>query len=421
MTAAVGEIAVGTAVESAQRFVRGDRDTSLGGALLSGRNAELLARRLSTMRGAAMKLGQMLSIQSDDMLPREFRNALAILRSQASSMPLTQLKRVLGREYGKGWEKRFAEFEWEPVAAASIGQVHRARLRDGRELALKIQYPGVARSIDSDVRNMAALMRRLSLIPVVVDVDGIAAEARRQLHQEADYLAEAAHLEHYGKLLADSHEFVVPHVHRRLTTRHILAMDFVEGVSLETVADDSGTPQALRDRLGRMVYDLMFRELFEFRFMQTDPNSANYLYQPHSRRLALLDLGSASRYEAGFVEHYREVCRAVLVGDRAKMRRAAAAIGFVREDDPEDRTQGALDIIEMVCEPLRHECIYDFASSRLPARATDRGFTVVKGSGLRSPPPETIFLHRKLVGAYFICARLRSRFNVRALIEPHLR
>jgi predicted unusual protein kinase regulating ubiquinone biosynthesis (AarF/ABC1/UbiB family) len=267
---------------------------------------------------------------------------------------------------------------------------------------------------------MASLMRRLSLIPVVVDVDGVAAEAKRQLRQEADYLTEAAHLDRYGKLLADSQEFLVPHVHRRHTTRHILAMDFVEGVSLESVADDPDTPQALRDRLGRMVYELMFRELFEFRFMQTDPNYANYLYQPQARRLALLDLGSASSFEAGFVEHYREVCRAVMAGDRERMREAATEIGYVRDDDPEDRVAGALDIIEMVCEPLRHKGVYDFANSRLPARATDRGYTVIRGSGLRSPPPETIFLHRKLVGSYFVCARLRARFNVRALVEPHL-
>jgi predicted unusual protein kinase regulating ubiquinone biosynthesis (AarF/ABC1/UbiB family) len=155
--------------------------------------------------------------------------------------------------------------------------------------------------------------------------------------------------------------------------------------------------------------------------MQTDPNYANYLYQPQARRLALLDLGSASSFEVDFVDHYREVCRAVIAGNRARLRQAATELGYVRGDDPADRIEGALDIIEMVCEPLRHKGVYDFSASGLPARATDRGYTVIRGSGLRSPPPETIFLHRKLVGSYFVCARLRARFSVRSLVEPHLR
>ena len=156
--------------------------------MFSVRNAERLAARLANLRGAAMKLGQLVSLQGEDVLPPEFAQALAVLRSEAAPMPAAQLRRVLGREYGKGWERRFAHFDFEPVAAASIGQVHRARTRDGRDLALKIQYPGVARSIASDVDNVAALLRLFNLLPLDLDVAGIAAEAKRQLAQEADYL-----------------------------------------------------------------------------------------------------------------------------------------------------------------------------------------------------------------------------------------
>jgi aarF domain-containing kinase len=122
------------------------------------------------LRGAAMKIGQLVSMQGEDILPAEFAQALAVLRSQAAPMPPQQLRRVLGREYGSGWERRFAAFDHEPVAAASIGQVHRATTTDGRELALKIQYPGVARSIASDVDNVAALLRMFNLLPIVLDV-----------------------------------------------------------------------------------------------------------------------------------------------------------------------------------------------------------------------------------------------------------
>ena len=160
-----------------------------------------------------MKLGQIVSLQGEDVLPPEFAQALAVLRSEAAPMPTCQLRRVLGREYGKGWEARFAHFDFQPMAAASIGQVHRVRARDGRDLALKVQYPGVARSIESDVDNVAALLRLLNLLPLDLDVGAIADEAKRQLAQEADYLKEAHFLEHYARLVVDESALVVPRVH----------------------------------------------------------------------------------------------------------------------------------------------------------------------------------------------------------------
>src|SRR5215470_16949869 len=139
-----GEAALGGVAERARRMAAGGEPA--GSALFTGPNARRLARRLSRMRGAAMKLGQLLSLEGDDFLPREVAEALALLRSDADAMPDEQLRAVLRAEYGEGWEARFAHFDAEPIAAASIGQVHEARLADGRELALKIQYPGVARS-----------------------------------------------------------------------------------------------------------------------------------------------------------------------------------------------------------------------------------------------------------------------------------
>jgi len=242
--------------------------------MLTPGNAAMLARRLATLRGPAMKVGQMLSLQSEEIIPAEFRNALSMLRSQGYAMPDSQLRRVLGREYGKGWESRFARFDMEPAAAASIGQIHRARTHGGRELALKVQFPGVARSVDSDVNNLATLLRRLDFLPVTLDIDSIAAEAKRQLHLETDYQGEARNLERYAKLVADMPQVVVPRIHRSLTTRRILAMDWMDGDPLEGLASEA-VPQATRNAIARTLQTLMFRELFEFRFMQTDPNIAN--------------------------------------------------------------------------------------------------------------------------------------------------
>jgi predicted unusual protein kinase regulating ubiquinone biosynthesis (AarF/ABC1/UbiB family) len=361
----------------------------------------------------------MLSLQSDEIIPLEFRNALSMLRSQGYAMPDSQLRRVLGREYGRGWEDRFARFDMEPAAAASIGQIHRARTHNGRELALKVQFPGVARSVDSDVNNLATLLRRLDFLPVTVDIDAIAAEARRQLHLETDYESEARNLERYAKLVADMPALVVPRIHRTLTTRRILAMDWMEGDPLEALTSEA-VPQATRNAVAKTLQQLMFRELFEFRFMQTDPNIANYLYMPATQQIGLLDLGSVGEYTREFSSKYRHVCRAVLSGDLEGIRAAAADIGYVHPDDSPERVSGVVEIIRLVCEPLTHRGPYDFAGSRMMGRIRDLGLSVAMKQGLRSPPPETMFLHRKLLGTFLICSRLRARVNNHALIERHL-
>jgi aarF domain-containing kinase len=417
MGMAAGGLAAGAAAQGLKRLAQGQAP-DFRGALLSAPNARRLAERLARLRGAAMKIGQMVSMQGEDLLPAEFAQALSVLRSQAAPMPPQQLRRVLGREYGAGWERRFAAFDHEPVAAASIGQVHRVTTTDGRDLALKIQYPGVARSIASDIDNVAALLRLFNLLPIELDVAGIADEAKRQLMQEADYLSEARFLEHYRRLVADEPALLVPHVHGDLTTTRILAMDFVKAAPLDAAATMS---QGRRNAIGTVLERLMFRELFEFRVMQTDPNFANYLYQPKSGRLVLLDFGATRHFGARFALNYARISRAVIEGDRGAIAREAVHIGYAAADDPPQRIEAVVDMCLLACEPLRHVGRYDFGSSDLPARMRKLGFDLaIRQRLLRPPPPETLFLHRKLVGSFLLLARLRAHVDARSLILPFL-
>ena len=417
MGLAAGGLAAGAATEGLKRIARGQAP-DFRGALLSAPNAQRLAARLARLRGAAMKIGQLVSLQGDDVLPPEFARALAVLRSHAAPMPAQQLHRVLGREYGAGWRRLFAKFDDEPIAAASIGQVHRATAADGRDLALKVQYPGVARSIVSDVDNVAVLLRLLNVLPVDIDVDGLAAEAKRQLAQETDYVREARFLEHYSRLVADEPALLVPGVHRDLTTPRIMAMDFVDGEPLDALA---AAPQARRNAVGALLERLLFRELFEFRVMQTDPNFANYLYQPKSGRVVLLDFGATRSFAADFVGHFAQVTRGVIEGDREAVARAAIRIGYALPDDVPERIAAVVDICFLVCEPLRHAGRYDFGRSDLPARVRDLGFELAfRKRLLRPPPPETIFLQRKLVGSFLLLARIGAQVNAQALVLPFL-
>jgi predicted unusual protein kinase regulating ubiquinone biosynthesis (AarF/ABC1/UbiB family) len=191
-----------------------------------------------------MKLGQMISLDSGDFLPPELGDILARLRSNAFHMPPQQLSRVLEEEWGKDWRRRFKRFQAHPIAAASIGQVHRAETHDGQVLAIKVQYPGVAESIGSDVDNVASLLRLSGLLPVELDIGPLLAEAKAQLAREADYVREGEQLRRYGELLRGSPEFVVPTLDPSFTTARVLAMSFVQSRPIESLDD---APQEARD------------------------------------------------------------------------------------------------------------------------------------------------------------------------------
>ena len=416
----VGELAIGGMTESVRRFAS-TKPADAHNVFLTATNAKKLASRLAGMRGAAMKMGQILSMESADFLPKEFADALAILRDSADTMPLTQIKRVMGREYGKGWQKRFIDFNYQPIAAASIGQVHRVVTADGRDLALKIQYPGVAKSINSDVDNMAMLMRLINLLPVEIDIASIVKETKRQLHQEADYIVEAQYLKAYRKLVEDEPRFVVPKVHDDLTTSRILAMDYVEGEALESLAGED-VAQELKDSVGSLLEHLMFRELFEFRTMQSDPNFGNYLYQPEADRIVLLDFGSTVTFEEEFTHRYAQIARAMIDQDDIALRRLAEQMGYLNPGNSDDYVNRILDIIRLVSEPVTRGGVYDFGSSDVFARGRDAGLDMMFNdmSEYRVPPPETMFLHRKLVGSFMLCSRIGARVNVQELIEPFL-
>ena len=224
-------VAGGMLLDGARQFAQGRRP-SLGDLLLTPANVLKVTRELAQLRGAAMKVGQLLSMDAGQVLPPELSEILSRLRADAEPMPQAQLQAVLSRHWGRDWRARFEHFSPHPIAAASIGQVHRGRTKDGRDVAIKIQYPGIRNSIDSDVNNVAALMRMAGLVPPALDIAPLLAEARRQLHEEADYLREGQHLKRFSELLAGSPEFAVPALQADFTTSDILAMSYVEGTPL---------------------------------------------------------------------------------------------------------------------------------------------------------------------------------------------
>jgi predicted unusual protein kinase regulating ubiquinone biosynthesis (AarF/ABC1/UbiB family) len=413
-----GELALGGVAEGVRRLAGAEGEG--GNPFLTGANGRRLAKRLSSMRGAAMKLGQLLSLEGDDLLPPEVSDALAVLRADGDSMPRSQLRRVLGRAWGHGWEERFREFDYEPIAAASIGQVHRAVTADGRVLALKIQYPGVGRSIGSDVDNLAAALRLARLLPGELDLRELLSEAKRQLRREADYKAEAESLQRYGELLQSAPEFTVPAVHDDLTTAHVLAMDQLIGLPLEDLCGPEH-PQERRDRAGRSLLGLVLRELFEFRFVQTDPNFANYLWLPESELIGLLDLGAAREVPADLALSYARLCQSAMRGDTQALYRVALEMGLLQGDESPEQRDLFVGFLELISEPFRCDGLYDFRASDIPRRAREKATQLALQHGfLKPPPPDVLFLQRKLGGSFLLCARLGACVDVKDLLRESL-
>ena len=412
-----GGVLGGMMAEGARRLAQGERP-QLSDLLLTPGNARRTAEQLSRLRGAAMKLGQMISLDAGDMLPPELTAVLARLRDAAHFMPAAQLGQVLAAHWGPQWRTRFARFDPVPIAAASIGQVHRAMLPDRREVAVKVQYPGIAASIDADVDNVATLLRLSGLLPDGLDIAPLLAEAKRQLHEEADYLREAEQMRRYRALLAGDPHFVVPEPVTALSGPRVLVMDFLRGDPIEQIGE---APAEVRDTALTALLQLVLRELLEFGLMQTDPNFANYRWQAASGRIVLLDFGATRPVPTATAEAYRRLLTAGLADDRAALRAALIEIGVITPDTLA-RHGDALDgMIAVLMAHLGRPGLFDFADRAFVGQLRAHAATIVADrAAWHIPPADTLFVQRKVSGTALLAVRLQARLPLRALVEQML-
>jgi predicted unusual protein kinase regulating ubiquinone biosynthesis (AarF/ABC1/UbiB family) len=408
-----GGVAGGVLAEGARRLARGEAP-KLSDLLLTPGNAMRVADQLSRLRGAAMKLGQMISLDAGDVLPRELTEILARLRDSAHYMPPAQLEGVLAAEWGAGWRSKFRHFGAQPIAAASIGQVHKAVLPDGRALAIKVQYPGIAASIDADVDNVETLLRVSGLLPQGLDISLLLAEAKRQLHEESDYLREAEMMQRYGEMLAGEDAFLVPRHHAPLSGKHVLAMDFIEARPIETLLT---SPMEVRNMAMQGLLGLVLRELFAFGFMQTDPNFANFRWQPETGKLVLLDFGAAREVPAATKEAYRRMMQAGLAEDRDALRAALVEVGFVSE--PQLARHGAAfdRMLDILIGHLGKPGLFDFSDRSFVERVRAQAEHVAADrASWHIPPVDTLFVQRKVSGTALLAIRMRAQLPLREMV-----
>ncbi|HHX8374812.1 TPA: ABC1 kinase family protein [Vibrio alginolyticus] len=386
--------------------------------LLTPQNIARLTDQLAHLRGAAMKLGQMLSMDAGDVLEPELADILSRLRSNADPMPAKQLNAVMESSLGTNWKAEFLSFNFKPIASASIGQVHQAYSDAGDNLAVKVQYPGIRKSIDSDVDNVGTLLKVVGLIPESVDYKGLLEEAKKQLHDEADYTREAQFAIRYHDALKEHPHFVVPKIHTGSCSDSVLAMEFIDGSPIEQIEQYD---QSTRDFVMHSLLELLFRELFEFKMVQTDPNFANYLYIENTRQIGLLDFGATREYSERFSTGYRQAFASVVNNDEQGLNDALEQIGFFSQTILPDQRQAILDLVKMACEPMLVDEPYDFKASGLAQKLREAGTILsMEQEYWHTPPADALFLHRKIGGMYLLAARIGAKVNIRQLVQPYL-
>ncbi|KAL6713098.1 hypothetical protein ACLMJK_009219 [Lecanora helva] len=406
---------MGAVGESLRRATgRGDSGSS-SPLMLSASNMERLVAKLSRMRGAALKLGQMMSFQDSKMLPGPINEVLQRVQDSADYMPASQRNQVLASNLGADWRDLFSSFDEKPIAAASIGQVHKATLKSsGQQVAIKVQYPGVANSIDSDLSNISILLTASRLLPKGLYLDKTIANARTELAWECDYTREAEMGSRFRHLLADEPStFHVPAIIKEASGPQVLTAEFCPGTGVTKI---QAFTQDQKDWIGTHILRLCLREITEFKFMQTDPNWTNFLYNASSKKLELLDFGASREYPDKFIDPYIRTLQAASRSDRATVRDLSIELGYLTGHESKAMRNAHVDSVLTLAEPFMESApeVYDFRDQTITDRV--RGLIpVMVRERLAPPPEETYSLHRKLSGAFLLCARLGSRVRCREL------
>ncbi|TPP51551.1 ABC domain containing protein kinase [Fasciola gigantica] len=387
---------------------------------LTEANLQRIVDTLCRMRGAALKLGQMLSIQGKNTYSVYFYESLVSpqvqkiferVRQAADFMPAKQMRKVLSEELGTDWHDRLIDFEEKPFAAASIGQVHRAKLRDGRTVAMKIQYPGVADSIDSDISNLMSVLNRFNILPRGLFADRAIEVAKQELRAECDYLREAEYCKKFASLLAGDPVFQVPTVIDDLTSSRVFTAEFMEGMVLD---DCVLLPQDIRNWLGEQLLRLCLRELFVFRVMQTDPNWSNFLYNPTSGKIVLLDFGASRTYKKRFVDLYIRLIHAASEQNRPDILKYSHLLGFLTGYETKVMEDAHVKAVSILGEAFASATPFDFGRQST-TRQINQLIPVMIEHRLTPPPDESYSLHRKMSGCFLLCGKLKSVISCRSL------
>ena len=387
----------------------------VGGEPNRAGEASALASALGNLKGPLMKVAQLMAT-IPDLLPPEYAAELQKLQSEAPPMGWAFVRRRMNAELGPDWRSKFKEFEHHPAAAASLGQVHRAKLKDGRDVAVKVQYPGVARTVDQDLKNLKILLKTLGAIArdvmrQKVDVDIIYGELEARLKEELDYYLEARNMTEFGKCFADDTDIIIPQVVKESSSQRVLTMTYIDGYPLMDVL---GTlvEEDLRRWVARKCSEFAWRQVLEFGSLHTDFHPGNYLVTYHPK-LGVLDFGSIRRFSEPIRKGYLQVAKAILDEDDKSLAAGLIKLGYMdRAQDPAPMVK----VIHILFEPMFTKGEFDPTSYDTVKKAQQVGELALENK-LYKTPDHGVFLLRALVGMEGIITRLAVKDDYRSIFE----
>ena len=376
-----------------------------------------LAKTFSELKGLPMKVGQMFSYL-DFAMPPAAREAFIALQSASTPMAFDRVVDVFLEEFGETPAQLFAEFEPLPFAAASIGQVHRARLRDGGAVAVKVQYPGVADAIESDLKNTALIDRLLTLLYPNQDRNALGAELKERMAEECDYAIEARNQQHFAQLMRDERRVWVPAVDMERSSKRVLVSELVDGQSFAEFC--ATATQQDRNWAGETIFRVAWGSILKHHVFNADPHPGNYLFA--DGKLVLLDFGCVKRYSPSFVEGWKAMARSILEDDRQAMMRALHQLEFLRGDERRFNYDYHRQMMQVLYEPFLMDRPFRFTSDYV-SRTWRMMIVDNPNKGVMNMPRDWIFNNRLQWGLCAVLALLQSEVNfrevmLRLLYEP---
>ena len=380
--------------------------------------AQSLGAELGELKGSLMKAGQMLSMFGEYFLPPEANEFLKTLYSESPALDFSEIEKILKQEWTPEIFDQL-QIDPQPIGSASIGQVHRARIKKtGEYVAIKVQYAGIDKAIGSDIKALRSLLSMMKIVPKDLDLDGAFKEVRNMLEQEMDYHSEAKSTQAYAEKLKEDTRFVVPRVYSEFSTKKVLVTSFEPGLSPDDPAV-TALSQDRRNNLAQNFLDLYLLEFFEWGFVQTDPHLGNYKIRlgsdANTDQIVLLDFGAVRTYDKDFLASYKKMIFASLDNDEQAFFRFAQELRFLRGTENQEIKTRFFQLCKLIVEPFAGQ-IFDYKNSDLPKRTTAAALKLISGFKIGSPPHEVIFLDRKTGGVFIMMVVLSARFNPRDLL-----